>query len=226
MKPITVSFILFLFIIATLPIKAQEKCLVLKPQISKEYDGKCKQGLAHGKGIAQGIDYYEGQFIKGLPSGKGTYKWSNGDSYTGEWLEGFRDGVGAFTYKSGDKDTTITGLWRRDEYKGPVPDKPKVILSRSVDRYSFQKNSDIKNRVLINFYQNGVRNTGIENLLMSTSSGYETRLGESVGYDEVTYPVTIKLSYTTWNKLHGSKINAIFEFKISEPGDWTVDIHN
>jgi len=39
---------------------AQEACLVLKPQIANRYDGECKNGLAHGKGIASGLDRYEG----------------------------------------------------------------------------------------------------------------------------------------------------------------------
>jgi hypothetical protein len=95
-----------------------------------------------------------------------------------------------------------------------------------VDRYSFKRSSDIKNRVLIDIYQNGVRNLGLENFMMVSSSGYETRLGESVGYDNVTYPVTIKVNYTTWNKMRSSRVYVIFEFRIFEEGDWGVDIHN
>ena len=45
-------------------------CKATKAEISGTYVGGCKKGLVHGNGIAQGIDRYEGQFIKGLPSGK------------------------------------------------------------------------------------------------------------------------------------------------------------
>lgn len=226
MKIPVANLLVILFLVAGYSLAAQTDCLVLKPQIANKYEGKCKNGLAHGKGKASGLDTYEGQFKKGLPNGKGTYVWSNGDRYTGDWYEGFRHGEGDFTFKQDGRDTTISGRWQKDEYKGPVPEAPKVLNSRGVDRYNFTRNSDIKNRVLINFYQNGVRNRGIENLLMASSSGYETRLGESLGYDELTFPVTIKLNYTTWNKLRGAKIDVIFEFRIFEPGDWQVDIHN
>jgi hypothetical protein len=49
-------------------------CRVAKASISGSYTGGCKNGLAQVKGVAQGIDRYEGQFVKGLPSGTGIYK--------------------------------------------------------------------------------------------------------------------------------------------------------
>lgn len=226
MKTAFISLLLLIFLLGGTTLSAQKECLVLKPQIANKYDGKCKDGLAHGKGKASGLDAYEGQFKKGLPNGKGTYKWSNGDSYVGDWIDGFRHGEGSFTFKYDGRDTTISGLWQKDEYMGPKPEEPRVMNSKGVDRYNFTNTSTIKNRVLIDIYQNGIRNRGIENFIMSATSGYETSLGESVGYDEVSFPVTIKLNYTCWNKLHGAKIYVIFEFKIYEPGDWSVDIHN
>jgi hypothetical protein len=224
MKKLIILSWIFVFVPGML--FSQEECLVLKPQISSKYEGDCKNGLAHGKGVASGLDRYEGQFKKGLPNGMGTYYWSNGDRYKGDFFEGFRHGEGSFTFKSNGSDTTIAGIWEKDEYKGPKPDKPKVIYMTGVDRYSFKRSSDIKNRVLIDIYQNGVRNLGLENFLMVSSSGYETRLGESVGYDNVTFPVTIKVNYTTWNKMRSSRVYVIFEFRIFEAGDWGVDIHN
>lgn len=227
MKKISILIVIsFLSSFMGRQVLGQEECLVLKPQISSRYEGDCKNGLAHGKGTASGLDLYEGQFKKGVPSGTGTYRWSNGDVYKGDFINGLRHGEGSFTYKSDGRDTTITGLWQKDEYMGPVPEKPKVIYSTGVDRHSFKRMSDIKNRVLIDIYQNGVRNLGIENFMMVSSSGYETRMGESVGFDNVTFPVNIKVNYTTWNKLRGAKVNVIFEFRISEPGDWSVDLHN
>jgi hypothetical protein len=56
-------------------------CRVAKASISGSYTGDCKNGLAHGKGIAQGIDRYEGEFTKGLPSGTGIYRWADGVYY-------------------------------------------------------------------------------------------------------------------------------------------------
>jgi hypothetical protein len=207
-------------------LSAQEQCMVLKPEIAGKYMGKCKDGLAHGKGKAVGQDTYVGQFTKGLPQGKGTYTWSNGDTYVGDWKLGLRDGEGTLRYKSNGKDTTLAGIWEQDNYKGPVPPKPRVISSVSIERFTITKSGGIKNRVLINFYQNGVRNFGIENLLLSTSSGTNTSLGQSVGYENIIFPVTIKVNYSTWNKAHTVMVHANFEFEIFEPGDWVVDLHN
>ncbi|HEX5742262.1 MAG TPA: hypothetical protein VFY09_00005, partial [Flavobacteriaceae bacterium] len=48
---------------------AQSDCKVLNDSINQSYAGKCKKGLAYGKGIAKGIDTYEGNFKNGLPHG-------------------------------------------------------------------------------------------------------------------------------------------------------------
>ena len=42
----------------------QTDCKVTMPKLSGTYTGGCKKGLAQGKGIAQGVDRYEGQFYK------------------------------------------------------------------------------------------------------------------------------------------------------------------
>jgi len=62
--------------------------------------------------------------------------------------------------------------------------------------------------------------------MISSSSGYDTSLGNSVGYDEVLFPVRIRITYTTPNKLKTATYYVEFEFEISEPGDWIVDLHN
>jgi len=52
-------------LMAVIQLSAQNRCKVLKKEISSEYHGKCKKGLAHGKGKADGIDSYYGHFTKG-----------------------------------------------------------------------------------------------------------------------------------------------------------------
>jgi hypothetical protein len=205
---------------------AQENCMVLKPEIAGKYTGKCKDGLANGKGKSVGQDTYIGQFSKGWPQGSGTYTWANGDTYVGEWLQGLRQGEGIYKFKLNGKDTAVTGLWENDQYKGPPPPKPRVINKVSIERYSITRSGGIKDRVLVNFYQNGSRNIGISNLLIYTTSGTNTTLGESLGYENIIFPVTIKINYTTWNKTHAAQFYASFEFEIYEPGDWVVDLHN
>jgi len=216
----------FLFAFSTLAGYCQQECKVLLPALEGTYDGKCKKGLANGKGKAVGKDTYEGQFVKGLPSGKGTYYWANGDVYEGEWLFGKREGKGIFTFKYDGKDSVLAGLWQSGEYTGPVPAKPRVTYMANVDRYTFLKYGYNQNRVLITLMQNGSVNKGITGLRTITNSGTNVELGNSFGYNYIVFPVTIKVSYTTYNKLRTATYLAIFEFTISEPGDWEVTIYN
>ena len=226
MKNLIKGSLLLMFTMVGVFLFSQENCQVLKPEIAGSYSGKCKNGLAHGKGKAVGKDTYEGTFSKGLPDGKGAYTWSTGEVYNGEWKEGFQEGEGKYSFKKNGNDTTISGIWVKDVYTGPKPIQPRIKSSLGVDRYNFQRMGDIKNRVLVNFYQNGSRNIGIQNLLMTTTSGYETSVGQSIGYEGIIFPVVIKLNYTTWNKLHTSQNYIIFEFEITEPGDWKVEVYN
>lgn len=220
--------ILFLsFIVFTLmQLSAQTDCKVLNLNIDSIYIGKCKKGLAHGKGIAFGIDSYEGRFSQGFPNGRGTYIWANGDNYTGSWMKGKQHGEGTLLLKLDGRDSIIDGLWENDKYMGPKPIAPRIITKVGVDRFSIKPTGGIKDRVLIDILQNGTRNTGVSNFLISTSKGVETSLGYSVGYDFIEFPVKIKVNYMTFNKLKSEQYQVIFEFEISEPGDWMVEIHN
>ena len=215
-----------LFTFCTLVLFSQENCKVLKPEIAGTYEGKCKNGFANGKGVAVGTDRYEGQFVKGFPNGYGKYTWANGNVYTGEWAGGMRHGTGKLTIKLNGRDSIQDGLWQNDAYTGPKPRNPYVSYKDGVDRFTFQKNNTTKDRVLIDIFQNGVRNKSITNFNMSTTSGNDTKVGESVGFDYIVFPVSIKIMYTSMNKLHTISYNVKFEFEIFEPGDWTVTLEN
>lgn len=224
-KQLKITFI-FLFTAGLLVAFGQEECKVLVPELAGTYKGKCKKGLANEKGKAVGIDTYEGQFLKGLPDGKGTYYYANGDVYEGEWLFGMRDGIGILTSKYDEKDSVVAGLWQQDEYKGPVPARPKVNYMTGVDRYTFLKYGNIQNKVMINILQNGRTNTTIEGFRIISNSGVTAKSGTEVGFDYIVFPVTIKVNYVTYNKMQTNKYQVIFEFTISEPGEWQVTIYN
>jgi hypothetical protein len=226
MKHLLLFLSIFLFTAFFIQLAAQENCRVLIPAIDSIYIGKCKKGFAHGKGTATGVDSYTGRFSEGLPNGKGTYTWANGDIYTGSWMAGKFNGEGILILKLENGDSIVDGLWENNKYLGPKPITPRIITKVSIDRFSIKPTGGIKDRVLIDFFQNGARNTTITNLLMSASNGIETRLGYTVGYDYIEFPVTIKVNYMTMNKLKSEQYQAIFEFEIFEPGDWLVEIHN
>ncbi len=128
--------------------------------------------------------------------------------------------------KVNENDSIQDGIWEKDEYKGPKPKNPYVSYKSGVDRYNFKKNITPQNRVLIDITQNGVRNRQISNLLMTASSGSETKVGESVGYDFINFPVSIRISYKTTNKLQTVFYQVEFEFEIYEPGDWKLELSN
>jgi hypothetical protein len=222
----TKFYLITLFVFLIFHGFSQENCKVLKPEISTSYIGKCKNGLAHGKGIASGVDKYEGQFVKGYPDGKGLYTYASGNVYSGEWKEGKRNGIGKLTVKTAGSDSIQDGVWKDDKFIGPKPKEPEIIYKSSVDRYSVQKTNVEKNRVQFKMLQSGTINLKVKNVDLISSSGQEFRTGNLVGFDQVVFPATVKISYITPNKLATAEVNAIFEIRIFEPGDWVIELHN
>lgn len=81
-------------------------CIVNDKDINTSYRGECKNGYAHGLGEARGRDIYVGVFYEGEPHKYGTYRWGpdsewSGDVYEGEWLHGARTGKGTYTFITG-----------------------------------------------------------------------------------------------------------------------------
>lgn len=225
LRRLSSSFILIFCCFIFLPIFSQDECKILIPQLNGEYKGKCKKGFAHGKGYAKGVDTYEGTFRSGLPDGKGEYTWSTGERYVGEYVEGKRDGLGIYYYVENNEDMVQEGMWIDDAYAGPVPERPKVISSTGIERYSFQRQGD-GNRVQITPYLNGQNNTDLEGLTFYGSSGGEFRSGGTLGYQAIVFPFQCKISYYSWNKMHTVRTQSRFEFEITQPGKWQVVLHN
>lgn len=201
----------------------ESKCKVTVPRLSGTYSGECKKGLAHGRGIARGIDIYEGEFRKGLPEGRGIYRWAEGKFYEGYWRQGLREGAGKMVYP----DSTITGYWKADKYVGKEDIKPyKVLRSLYVARSTFTKTSDTGNQIKIKLTMGGAPNTTIQDFSMVYSSGEEYKMSNVYGIQNVTYPITVLVTYLTWNVFHTVQTNITFEFQINEPGTWDVNIQN
>ncbi len=224
MKKIFSLILLSLFLTGS--IKAQADCKVLKPEISLLYKGDCKNGLAHGYGKADGIDNYEGNFKKGLPNGHGIYVWSTGEEYEGSWVNGLRHGKGKYTFFFNERDTTQEGKWVKDEYKGMVVENDySVSVRRNLDRYSFYRRGN-GNTIFVKLYQLGKINSSINNLTLSGNSGFPMDRSTIIGFDQVSYPFEGLIKYRTWNKMHTTQYDVVFEFKIIKPGDWVINIQN
>lgn len=201
----------------------QSECKVLKAGISGTYAGECKKGLAHGQGIAQGTDRYEGNFIKGLPAGKGTYKWASGVYYEGEWKNGMREGEGKMVYP----DSTVTGLWKEDTYQGIKSLQPyRIITSMSVSRYTMTKSADKNDGIRIRLTQGGLENISVEDFSLVYDSGSEYKNGNYYGIENVRFPLNVKVKYRSWNQLMTTQYSVIFEFVINQPGSWDIVIIN
>ena len=225
MKKIATSILLFILFSGSSLLFSQKKCKVLLPAISEIYVGKCKKGLANGKGIATGVDTYEGRFRQGLPNGIGTYRWSTGEEYMGEWDFGKRQGAGIYKFKHNGKDSIQAGVWKEDRYMGPTPPPPFILQSRNIQKYSFQKLGD-QNKLILEIYINGAINSTIENLSIASTNGSYQNYGRYIVFNYINYPATFKITYVTWNKLHSAKLDVVFEFKITEPGDWLLKLTN
>lgn len=219
---ILLSFLCFSFN----PLYSQEQCKVLKQEIADKYSGKCKKGLAHGKGIAEGIDKYEGRFKNGLPDGFGKYTWSTGVVYEGFWSEGKRDGEGKLFFNMNGVDSIRVGIWKKDNFFRKINPNPySVIRSTSVTRYSIRRIGD-GNRVMLGIYQNGTINNSVYMQFFYSTSGSVYVLGPKQGFENVTFPVTLKINYSSSNTLKTARIVTEFEAIITEPGDWEIELNN
>lgn len=206
---------------------SQENCTVLVKDLEGSYTGKCKKGLAHGDGKAQGTDLYEGSFAKGLPHGSGKYTWSNGNFYEGEWRKGLRYGEGSYTYTDEGRDSVQAGLWKNDNYMGEiVVPAYKITRSVGVARSSISKSSDTGSGVRVNLILAGRANTDIEAFSMVCGSGSQFVSGNTYGVQDAAVPYTVSIRYRTWNQMHSTQRDVVFECIINEPGTFDINISN
>ena len=90
---------------------------------------------------------YEGDFVNGEITGRGTYYYNNGDRYEGDYINGKRSGTGTYYFNNGDK---YKGDWIDDKISG------RGTLFRSDgSRYGGDfKNGEITGRGTI-YYKSG-----------------------------------------------------------------------
>jgi len=137
-----VSFLFITYLFA-------QDCAVEMAALKGTYTGECKKGKANGKGKAVGTDMYEGDFKAGLPEGKGSYRWSNGNQYIGDFAGGLKEGKGTMLYKKENgKDSIVEGYWKKDVYTGKEDAAQKLIFkSKSVTDVETEYKDDRFNRI-------------------------------------------------------------------------------
>ncbi|MBK5210471.1 MAG: hypothetical protein JJE44_13365 [Flavobacteriaceae bacterium] len=216
----------FLIALGSTFLFGQQKCDVLKVDISGEYLGDCKNGLAHGKGLAKGQNKYEGEFKKGLPNGVGTIFYSDGGKYVGEWKDGLRQGEGKYIINIKGKDSIAEGIWNKDKYKGKKPVKQyEVIKKTSVSRYSIKKIGDATNKVTIKVRAKGQALKNIEDI--TASDGNKSNYEGYLVYENInSFPFQCQMRYSVPSALGTASVNVEFSFKIFETGEWLVELNH
>lgn len=189
-----------------------QDCKVLLETINETYVGGCKRGKADGKGLAKGIDTYEGQFKKGLPHGEGIYTWQDGTIYKGTFKKGQKEGRGTLIFK---EDSIKTGFWKNDTYIGLYKNPyNKIDKSQNVSSYTLNKvQDDIHNlRFYIEVNQEQVSYPRLNFVLQSGQYQSQINNSDFVELTNVTFPIKLKVIYK----------QDFIEIEIFRPGLWKI----
>lgn len=199
-------------------------CKVLLETISEKYSGDCKDGYAHGHGVAKGVDEYEGKFKKGLPHGSGKYIWSNGDFYEGRFKNGKKHGKGYFYDKA--KEEKLTGIWKNDVFSREIKEPSYAIMKKtSITGVSFIKNEMLTPyRVELVFQRDGYQTSTVGGLLLSSTSGTISTTNQFCGIENVVFPFEATIEFVAPNRFNSSRIRYELRFEITEPASWKVII--
>lgn len=222
MKPTLLLFWIFLGFAAS----AQQPCKVLLPDLDSVYIGKCKNGLANGKGEAWGRYHYTGKFVDGYPQGSGKAEYRDGTVYIGLWEKGKRQGKGVVRKMESGMMKEKTYLWAADTIQEEVVPPPyKVITQRNVSRLRVYKQGE-ENYVW--FYPNSTGGVASDEMdfQLTGSSGSEINYNPKFGYQDVKFPFKGSIRYKAWNKMRTTQFEILLEIEISEPGNWMVEIQN
>jgi len=197
---------------------------VLKKEISGKYEGELKKGLAHGEGIATGLDTYTGHFNKGLPDDKGTYTFSNGDVYRGEFSRGLFNGRGVFTYKKASGDSIVEGYWEAGKYVGKTMVAPYEISNKTGSVNPSVINLGDGNRVEI-VVMDPYNKYIIPQIIATGQFTLQTYYARNLFADAV-FPLSFDIRYSCTNKMRSGTIDSTIRIKINKPGNWQITLRN
>jgi hypothetical protein len=74
--------------------------------------------------------------------------------------------------------------------------------------------------------QIGSQSSGVSNLIVFGSSGTEFTNGSYSGFEKVSFPFKVRMTYRTMNAFKTGFTDCVLEFKITQPGRWDVHISN
>lgn len=224
-KQLMLFSLVILFGLHGMEARGQEACKVLMPEISGTYKGKCKNGLADGKGKAKGIDTYVGMFRKGLPDGKGKYTYKNGNVYIGYWSKGVKEGTGEFFYSVNGKKSVLRGYWKNGEYVGlSAPDEfYRMTNQTGITNYSIRKLKGDQQQIVISFV-NQVTKYIPGDLSLDVSSGKVERQNIRMVVTQFVTPVRCSIHYTI--RMANMRKQCFLGFDILKPGNYEVVITN
>ncbi len=234
MKKILINLIIcsFLQIAITTNVVSQENeskvnCKVLVDALSDKYEGSCKKGLAHGKGIATGIDTYEGKFKNGFPHGQGVYTWENSDVYDGNWKEGKRDGKGKMYYNSIKQDSLIYAYWVEDKYIKEIEIAPYEITYKTsnLSRISFKKENSERNDIELEIVRDGRVLKSLDYIDFAGNSGVLKQTISYIGYEYVNFPFEGQIRFKALGRLNNVVYEYILKFTVTEKGSWKISIN-
>jgi len=200
-----------------------DSCRVLIPEISGIYKGGCLNGLASGKGTAQGSDKYSGEFRNGKPEGKGTYTYANGNTFSGYWVNGLKNGKGKFIYSLNGQPTILSGYWKNDEYLGPKnPDETYQITNQTgIQHVTFNELKGEENKVLITFVS-AMQSYFPTGLQVSNSTGTLSQQNKDVTIVDFSCPLTCEIHFIVPTSA-GERECFLF-FNILSPGTYSVTV--
>lgn len=203
---------------------SQSDCKVLKSEISLNYKGECKNGLAHGQGEAFGLDQYKGHFKKGYPDGQGTYKWGTGEVYKGHWKRGMRQGRGEYSYFVGNRDTTIVGKWSKDQYVGTGVSSGayEITYKNNIGRVTVT-NIGPGSQIRLRFLRNG-GDVPVSNLMLISDTGTNIIGRHFTGFEHIEFPFSGKITFSAPNDFFTADLYCELRFKVREPGSYEVVI--
>lgn len=198
-------------------------CRVLLYRISGSYEGGCKNGFAHGKGVAIGIDQYEGKFKKGLPNGTGTYTWENGNVYTGDWKSGKRSGIG--TLYSASNGEQVRGFWENNDFVKEIEiPEFRIVTQHNVQSVTVKKVGDMSDRVTIKLKRDGQVKSNQVDLDIVVSSGNLSKSQYFI-YKFVVFPWSCNISFKSITRFSSDPINCKVEVEIDKPGEWEIMVN-